>query len=120
MTENENRITILGRIPSKKNSKIMVCRGKFPILLPSEKYMEWHKDASYQLKGKPKISKGKLELNFYFPDNRKTDLTNKAESALDLLVDNGLIEDDNWTVVNDLRLVSMGVDKINPRVEIVW
>ena len=71
-------ITIYGRIPSKKNSKVMVCRGKIPILLSSQKYQDWHKDAEKQLLFKEKIKTDYLELNFYLPDNRKCDLTNKA------------------------------------------
>lgn len=114
------KITILGRVPSKKNSKIMVCRGKFPMLLPSVKYTEWHKDASAQLIGQQKISSDSLILTFFPPDKRPADLSNKTESIMDLLVDCGLIDDDNWFIINDLHLKFGGVDKENPRVEIEY
>ena len=39
---------------------------------------------------------------------------------MDLLVDCGLIEDDCWQVIPQLRLQGKGIDKENPRVEIIW
>lgn len=109
-------ITIKGRIPSKKNSRINTRSG---MSFPSSKYTEWHKDASLQLRGVSKIPNGSfLSLHFYLPDNRKTDLTNKAESIMDCLVDNGILEDDSWQIVPILALEGCGVDKENPRVEI--
>lgn len=115
-----NKITIYGSTPSKKNSKIMVCRGKFPILLPSSKYVTWHKDALLQLTGKKKIDSMGLTLTFYAPDNRKFDLSNKAESIMDTLVDAGLIEDDNYSIISDLHLKFGGVDKGQARCEIEY
>lgn len=44
------------------------------------------------------------------------DLTNKAESVMDLLVDCGIIVDDSWQVVEKLTLRIGGIDKKNPRV----
>lgn len=115
-------ITIKGRIPSKKNSRQPFIRNGRIMNFPSKKYTEWHTDASWQLKGQPKIDNifSSLDLTFYFPDNRRTDLTNKAESVMDLLVDNGLLEDDCWQVIPRLHLQCGGVDKKNPRVEISW
>ena len=112
--------TILGRVPSKKNSKVMVCRGKFPILLPSAKYQEWHKDASKQLTGAYKVGicPSTIEIKLFSPDMRKSDLTNKAESIMDLLVDNGVLEDDNWFCCPNISLKFGGQDKENPRAEI--
>lgn len=100
----------------------MVCRGSRPILLPSSKYKEWHTDASLQIK-QQKIQpvKGCIEsviLTFYAPDRRKFDLTNKAESIMDLLVDNGIIEDDNYSIIPNLQLMFGGVEKDNPRCEV--
>lgn len=113
----KNIITITGRTPSKKNSRINTRSGRS---FPSAKYTAWHTDASWQLKGQPKITKDKLTLRFWFPDNRRTDLSNKTESIMDLLVDNGFIEDDCWQVINSLTLIGEGVDKDNPRCEISW
>jgi len=118
------KLVVNGRIPSKKNSRMIVCRGKFPMNMPSVKYKEWHKDASLQLRQQRIQSiKGcipSVVATFYAPDNRKFDLSNKFESVADLLVDNGIIEDDNYTIIPDVRMVFGGVDKENPRVEICF
>ena len=112
-------IKILGRVPSKKNSKVVVCRGKFPQVLPSKAYTEWHKDASKQVSGVEPIPDGSIiEFVLYAPDKRVADLSNKWESVADLLVDNKIISDDNWFVLGDIRMKFGGVDKENPRVEI--
>lgn len=108
-------ITIFGNVPSKKNSKIMVCRGRVPILLPSSNYQKWHKDAISQLSGVDKITTDTITLTFFPESKRSGDLTNKAESIMDTLVDAGLLEDDNWFVVGNLNLRFGGVDKVNPR-----
>lgn len=114
------KITIYGSTPSKKNSKIMVCRGKFPMILPSKNYTQWHKDAMLQLSGKKKISAKELTLTFYAPDNRRFDLTNKAESIMDTLVDKGLLEDDNYSIISSLNLRFGGVEKGQARCEIEY
>lgn len=113
-------ITINGRIPSKKNSKQIVCRGRFPMLLSSKAYQAWHETASWELKSqKPPqgIDLCEIHIKLYAPDMHKADLTNKAESIMDLLVDNGVIVDDNWWVVRKITLEFMLKDK-NPRAEV--
>lgn len=90
------------------------------MLLPSAKYSEWHKDALKQLKGKSPIKEKKIILTIFAPDARKADLTNKAESVMDTLVDAGLLVDDNWFEINELTLRFGGIDKNNPRTEIEY
>lgn len=114
-----NKITINGRVPSKKNSRINTRSGRS---FPSSKYTSWHKDASYQLKQQDTekfVTKGGIALHFWLPDNRRCDLTNKAESVMDLLVDNGLLEDDCWQITGMVVLIPEGIDIDNPRVEII-
>lgn len=108
------KLRIDGRIPSKKNSTwtIMV-RGR-AIRLPSQKYKDWNKDAKNQLAiytGKPIPITREVRLTFVLPDKRKTDLTNKAESIMDTLVDAGILCDDNCVVVPLLTLKFLGVSK---------
>lgn len=114
------KLVILGRIPSKKNSRINTRSG---MSFPSSKYTAWHKDASTQLsiqKIEPFKTGQGVNLTFYMPDNRRTDLTNKAESVMDLLVDNGILDDDSWQITGTVGLFCQGIDKENPRVEISW
>ena len=121
-------ITILGRIPSKKNSRITTRSGRS---FPSKQYTAWQKDASRQLsinKVQPITNPEYILIEIYAPDKRKADLTNKAESIMDLFVDNGIIADDNWFVVGKVLLNFSGVDVKNPRAvihnfslnELVW
>lgn len=114
-------LVIKGRIPSKKNSRNLFVRGGKLMNIPSKKYAEWHKDALNQLKDFAPLCWDKIpaiKLEFYAPDKRASDLTNKAESIMDLLVDKCIISDDNWWVVGRIILVFKGVDKTNPRCEI--
>lgn len=106
----KNNITLTGNIPSKKNSKMIVWRGKVPLLLPSANFTKWHKEALKQLTGIKPIKSNKLSITFFSENNRKWDLSNRAESVMDLLVDAGLIEDDNYTVISDLHLKFGGVN----------
>jgi Holliday junction resolvase RusA-like endonuclease len=45
-----------------------------------------------------------VKIQFMIRDNRRRDLTNMAESVMDLLVDYGVIADDRWQIC---RFVSM-------------
>ena len=114
-------ITINGRIPSKKNSKRVFSRGNRVIVIPSENHEVWHEEQSYRIKRfRPKkpIEKCEVEMMFYAPDRRRADLDNKSTTILDLLVDNQIILDDSWFVINKLTLEFVKVDKKFPRVEI--
>ena len=115
-----SKIIITGSTPSKKNSKIISCRGNRPCLFPSAKYTQWHKEALLQLTGKESIKANSITITFFAGDNRKFDLTNKAESIMDTLVDAGLIEDDNYSVVSELTLKFGGVEKGQARCEIEY
>lgn len=109
-----------GRTPSKKNSrKIFTVRGRI-VIAPSSDYAKWHKDASLQLKKFSKEVKqnSSITMVFFAGDNRKFDLSNKCESVMDLLVDNGFLPDDSWEYCKDIHLMFGGVDKNNPRVTI--
>lgn len=114
--------TILGRTPSKKNSRRAIYVGGRTIMVPSKDYESWHKDASKQLKcqKRPKepIEKAEIVITFYAQNKVGADLTNKAESVMDLLVDNRILVDDNWFIVGDVHLKFGGVDRTNPRAEV--
>lgn len=114
------KITITGDTVSKKNSKQLIqVRGR-TIIISSKAYKKWHDQAITQLYGiKPVESKiERVELIFYPSTKRKYDISNHAESLMDLLVDGGIIEDDNYSVVPELNLKFGTHDKLNPRCEI--
>ena len=115
------KIIVSGRIPSKKNNVNIFVKNNKLFKTPSSAYRSWHKESCKQLsilKGCTVESPSHVEITIFAPDKRKSDLTNKAESIMDLLVDNGIMKDDNWFVVPKINLVFGGVDKFNPRAEI--
>lgn len=86
-----------GRIPSKKNSKRMVTRGKRTILIPSAGYVDWHEEAAKIVAGTPPMrSPVKISYRFVLTDLKSFDLSNSVESINDLLVDCEVIKDDSW------------------------
>ncbi len=110
-------ITIRGRIPSKKNRYRIA--GKR--LISDEVFLEWKQEVGIQLlkyKGLNIQNISEIQMDFYFPDNKRTDLDNKSSSVLDILVDMGIIEDDRWQITGRIMLYPMGIAKKNPRVEI--
>lgn len=109
-------ITLTGIIPSKKNSRQIICRGRFPTSIPSKKHKEWHKVAMVQLSEqgiKPeKLTSVNMTVQLYAKDKRKADASNKLESINDLLVDYGFLDDDNWFVIHKLTILPIIVDKV--------
>lgn len=113
------KLTLYGDTPSKKNSKSLVFRGGRTFIFSGKNYQSWHKAQVKELAGVESI-KGSVvaDVVIYSGTARKGDLTNKAESVMDLLVDCGIIEDDNWCIVPEVRLKYGGIDRQNPRAEI--
>lgn len=119
-TDSTLNLVVHGRTPSKKNSKqIIYVRGK-PLIISSKDYAEWHKTSLQSLKIAPRLNENTIEVQlcFYSENKRKFDLSNKAESIMDLLVDAGILLDDNYEVVPKLILEYGGISKENPRCEI--
>ena len=78
--------------------------------IPNNRYRKWHKAASWEIVSQgfknKKIEKCTgIKLTFHFSDFRVRDLTNVAESVMDLLVDTGVLVDDKWTVTGPVNMV---------------
>lgn len=114
------KMTVAGPIPSKKNSRLTFSRGNKIINIPSNEYAAWNKAARLQLINAPRTHKTvvRIALTFFFKTNHRADLSNKAESVMDLLVECLVIADDSWQHIPRLDLISGGIDKLNPRCEI--
>jgi len=114
------KIILRGTIPPKKNSRVINFKTKRSF--PSKRYQDWHKSATVsvylQSKVQPKHPITAVSVEFYMPDNRRRDMTNVAESIMDLLVDCKIIEDDCWQVIPMVQLRTIEIDKENPRAEI--
>lgn len=59
-----------------------------------------------------------LVYRYFFPDNRARDSENYVKAVSDYLVKSGVIRDDCWQCIKEMRLIPCGVDKYQPRVEI--
>lgn len=90
------------------------------MLIPSKQFRAWHKPALESAKEQcqHKFSKVEIYIVFFAETRRRFDLTNKAESIMDLLVDAEILADDNYKVVPFLALGYGGLDQENPRAEI--
>jgi hypothetical protein len=114
-------ITLPGRVPSKKNSKRIFCTSGRPRVLSSEAFIAWHEEMMLRVRryrpAKP-IPQAVVSITFYPDTRRMFDLSNAAESVMDLLVDAEILADDSWSVVPDLALHFGAVDAKNPRAEV--
>jgi Holliday junction resolvase RusA-like endonuclease len=117
---NEEHIIVYGSIPSKKNSRNIFVRGGKIMNIPQANYKKWHEESIPQLVGiQKKENIQEVVLTFFPKDKRLFDLSNKAESIMDLLVDGGIIEDDNYSIIPVLTLIIGEQDKEEPRCEII-
>ncbi len=112
--------TIYGPVPSKKNSRINTRSGRS---FPSKNYSAWEKDALAQVIEQkiPPVTEypTTITAKFFFETLRKCDLSNKFESLADMLVKAGVLEDDNYTCIDQIVLEYGGHDKNNPRIEVI-
>ena len=118
---SEIKITIDGNTPSKKNSRNIFVKNGRIINIPSPKYNTWHESALWQLKTQqvPKLEPNyKIQVVFYFKDNRSRDLDNSLASICDVLQDAEIIKGDNWQNLNEIHIFAGGIDKKRPRAEI--
>lgn len=114
-------LTLLGRVPSKKNSKRIIVAGGRPRLISSEAFLTWYGEMMLRLRSKrPKkpLSKASVAITFFAENRRRFDLSNAAESVMDLLVDAGYLADDSAFHVPDLHLQFGGVEPKNGRAEV--
>jgi len=64
------------------------------------------------------IENASIYYFFYFPDKRARDMGNLIKPINDYLVKSKVILDDNWKSVNEVTLLSRGVNRENPRVDV--
>lgn len=91
-------------VPSLKNSKTIVTRGKRPMLIPSKRHSEYKKNTSPfygELRDVFRSASNRrsmpLSVGFYFlRDSRhRFDYSNAIQTVEDIIVEQGWIEDDN-------------------------
>ena len=117
-------VIIQGRIPSKKNSMAQFFNKKTGRMISyytsnTKNWMKEKKEELLLLHLDKCFDHVSLTLNFYMPDARRTDLINKAESILDVLVASKIIQDDDYLCIDNLHMYYKGIDRAHPRVEII-
>ena len=117
------KIILKGRPITKKNhSRIVQARGRV-MVIPSKQYLEYLANCRWQLNvlrlGEMKISSSiNLKCVYYMPTRHRVDLVNLLEATCDILVECGLLADDNSKIVVSHDGSRVEYDKNNPRVEI--
>jgi hypothetical protein len=115
----------------------LLMRGKRLVRIPTPSYNAWHTSALKQLealgydpdfKARRKLQpqlRGKitepinLECHFYLKSNGRVDLSALYEGIQDVLVEVGLLDDDNFKIVASHDGSGVEVDKERPRIEVV-
>ncbi|MDU3423141.1 MULTISPECIES: RusA family crossover junction endodeoxyribonuclease [Peptostreptococcus] len=114
-------LTIYGRPITKKNSSRIVTCGGYPRLIPSKAYVHYQKDSLRQITGRDRVKIDQpinLKVLYYMPTRHRVDLVNLLEATCDILVDAGVLADDNSKIVVSHDGSRVLYDKDNPRTEI--
>lgn len=116
------RYVFRGEVASKKNSKVLARVKGRPMLLPSRKFQEWEKRARLAImaSGRPvePLKAARLSMVIYHGDMLRRDTNNATQGVQDVLVDMGVIEDDNWMVIGSPDVVH-AIDVEDPRLEVL-
>jgi len=108
---------------SKKNSQQILVNRKTgrPFIMPSSAYKAYQKAALMLIPAKARQHIDypvNVKATFYMPTRRACDLTNMLESLDDVLVDAGVLIDDNYNVVTGHDGSRVLYDKEHPRTEV--
>lgn len=114
-------IIIPGQPVTKKNSQRIVYAGGRPMILPSKQYKEYREIALWRIPGhyKARIDYPvNVQCVYYMATKRRVDLVNLIEATLDILVDAGVLADDNSGIIRSHDGSRVLLDRENPRAEI--
>lgn len=107
---------------TKKNSQQILINGKTgkPFIAQNAKYKMYEQDSGWFLKKIPvPISEPvNVKCVFYRKDRTRCDLTNLLEAIDDILVNYGILADDNFNIIVGHDGSRVFVDKEKPRTEI--
>jgi len=84
---------------------------------PSKKYKLWLARCP-ELEAH-RFERAKIQYLYFFPDDRARDTANLEKCVTDYLVKQKVIVDDSWKHIQAMVLIPMGIDRENPRVEIL-
>lgn len=117
------RLIILGNPATKKNSQQIYRNAKTgkSFITQSKRYKEYAKTFLWQVPYQAKININypvNLKCIYYRQTKHRVDLVNLLNATNDLLVEAGVLEDDNCKIVFSHDGSEVRWDKDNPRVEI--
>lgn len=124
MTETLWQAVIYGDPRQKKNNGRIIRIGGRPRLIPSKAYTEYEKTALPQVLEQNRLDKPideavNVKCVYYMQTRRRVDVVNLLEATLDILVKGGIIEDDNYKIVQSMDGSRVEYCKEDPRVEIM-
>ena len=107
----------------KKSNQRVQMRGRRPVKINTPRYNEWRHSALWQLKTQQKPSEPidypiNLQCVFYKSTQGRVDLSALYEGIQDVLVEVGVLADDNFKIVAGHDGSRVYVDRENPRMEI--
>ena len=107
-----------GEVASKKNSRVMALVNGRRLLIPSRKYREWEKVAKQVIMASQRperpLEAATLSMTIYHGDMVKRDSNNATQGVQDVLVEMGVLSDDNWMVIGT-PTVQHRIDVTDPR-----
>lgn len=119
----EIRYTIKTAPITKKNSQQILTNRKTgrAFIAPSARYKKYEREAAGYLNPRPPRPINcpvNVKCVFYMPTHRRVDKSNLEESAHDVLVAAGILEDDNRDIIATTDGSMVLYDPSNPRTEI--
>jgi len=102
----------------KNNSRIIYCK-KRPILLPSEKYLQFEKECEPYLQPLNIDYPVNVKAIYHRPDRRRIDLVNLHQALMDTLVKYNVVKDDNSNIIASMDGSKVVYDKANYGIELI-
>lgn len=121
-------LTLPGNPVTKKNSQRILKNAKTggSFVAPSKNYIYYRNSSIIHIKRlmhgytmKPIEAPVNVCILYYMEARRRVDLVNLQEATLDILVDAGILADDNSNIVVSMDGSRVLYDKENPRAEII-
>ena len=115
------KIILYGDPRTKKNSaRILQGRGGRRYVAPSAAFEEYQTGCLWQIRAPPEPISARVNVRcvYYMATRRKVDLANLSEATCDILVNAGVLADDNSRIVAAHDGSRVKLDRKQPRVEI--
>lgn len=117
----ELKITIPVNPTTKKNSPRIIKCGQYSRILPSKKYEEYEKACKPYLEGHSNLKIDypiNVQAVYYRKTKHRVDLCNLHEALCDVLVEHGVVQDDNVNIIETMDGSRVEYDKEFPRTEV--